>query len=322
MQAWTLRSAWLALAFATVLGGGALGCGAAADPPEAANGATGHAGGDALDPDVFQITIGRRLRVGERFRFERRQRVEKLKIETLAGKKIGEEQTLSVTSFSGTGEVTSADAQGNELSFAYEVESFARSDEDGEWSLPSGTKLRIVRGLDEAGAIVEIDGRPATDREREAVSIFVGLTHDDVGDNAIFGTRQARRVGDSWKARDDLIRAKLAAEGVTIPPDGLTATATLVGVVPTDEGHLREVETSLSIDRFTVPDLPADVTLAGSKLRSSAKMVLGPDGRLLENRSNRKSVVEVNVNHPGGDPSQVTITEETTYDSRNKPIAS
>jgi hypothetical protein len=32
-------------------------------------------------------------------------------------------------------------------------------------------------------------------------------------------------------------------------------------------------------------------------------------------------VVEVNVSHPGGDPSLVTISEETTYDSRNKPIA-
>jgi hypothetical protein len=41
---------------------------------------------------------------------------------------------------------------------------------------------------------------------------------------------------------------------------------------------------------------------------------------LLENRSNRKSVVEVTVNHPGGEPSRVTISEETTYDSRNKPI--
>ncbi len=315
MASWTLRSAWLAATVATVLG-----CGAAADPPEQpANGANGP-GADGLDPDVFQITIGRRLRVGERFQFERRQRVDKLKVETLGGKKLGEERTLTVTSFSGTGEVTSADAQGSELSFAYRIESFARSDEDGEWSLPSGTNLRIVRGLEEAGAVVEIDGRPATAKEREAVAIFVGLTHDDVGDDAIFGTRQARRVGDSWKARDDLIRTKLAGEGVTIPPDGLIATAKLIGVVPTDEGHLREVETSLSIDRFTVPDLPPDVTLADAKLRASAKMVLGPDGRLLENRSNRKSVVEVTVNHPGGEPSRVTISEETTYDSRNKPI--
>jgi hypothetical protein len=297
-----VRSVWLALAVATVLG-----CGAAADPADQpANGQGGTARED-LDPDVFQITIGRRLRVGERFRFERRQRVDKLKVETLAGKKLGEEQTLTVTSFSGTGEVTSADAQGNELSFAYEIESFARSDEEGEWSLPSGTKLRIVRGLDEAGAVVEIDGRPATPKEREAI--------------AIFGTRQARHVGDSWKARDDLIRTKLAGEGVTIPPDGLTATAKLIGVVPTEDGHLREVETSLSIDRFTVPDLPPDVTLADAKLRAKATMVLGPDGRLLENRSNRKSVVEVTVNHPGGDPSRVTISEETTYDSRNKPIS-
>jgi hypothetical protein len=311
-----VRSVWLALAVATVLG-----CGAAADPAEQPANGQGGTAREGLDPDVFQITIGRRLRVGERFRFERRQRVDKLKVETLAGKKLGEEQTLTVTSFSGTGEVTSADAQGNELSFAYEIESFARSDEEGEWSLPSGTKLRIVRGLDEAGAVVEIDGRPATPKEREAIAIFVGLTHDDVGDDAIFGTRQARHVGDSWKARDDLIRTKLAGEGVTIPPDGLTATAKLIGVVPTEDGHLREVETSLSIDRFTVPDLPPDVTLADAKLRAKATMVLGPDGRLLENRSNRKSVVEVTVNHPGGDPSRVTISEETTYDSRNKPIS-
>src|SRR5690348_9483324 len=101
MAARMIRSVWLGVAVATLLG-----CGAAADPPEqAANGGNGTAAGEGLDPDVFQITIGRRLRVGERFRFERRQRVDKNKVETLAGKKLGEEQTLTVTSFSGTGEV-------------------------------------------------------------------------------------------------------------------------------------------------------------------------------------------------------------------------
>lgn len=310
-----LRSLWIT---AIVLW--AVGCGAAADPPEQpADGANGHAE-DGATPDAFEITIGRRLRVGERFRFERRQKVEKMKTETLREKRIDQERSLNVTSFAGTGEVTSVDAQGNELSFGYEIETFARSDEEGEWSLPRGTSLRVVRGLDEASAVVEIDGRAATAKERAAISIFVGLTHESVGDDNIFGTRKARRVGESWKAREDLIRAKLTGEGVTVPEKGLAASAKLIRVVPTPEGHVREIETSLSVDGFTVPDLPEGVAMKSATLSASATMVLGADGRMLENRSNRKSVIEVLVNRGSGEPSTVEIVEETMYDSRNKPV--
>jgi hypothetical protein len=307
--------------FAASFAAGAFGCGAAADPPEQ-SAITGHAGetdGTVGRPDAFEITVGRRLHAGERFRLDRREKVDRTVRESVNGAAPVEERTVRETSFSATGEVEAVDDEGNERAYVYLVQRFARSDEEGTWGLPHGTKIHVVRGETEASAVVTVDGVPARPEVREAIGIFVAFTADGVDDDVLFGTSKPRRVGERWEAREDLVRQALERR-MTVPEDAVSASAALVGVHETPEGWVRELRTDIAVEGFELAGMAPQVEFGDTKLTSTAQMELGPDGRLLSNRSRRRLEVDVTFAPTGGAVRAVEIVEETTYESRNVPL--
>ncbi len=304
---------------ASFFAAGACGCGAAADPPEQSATAAGEADGTVGRPDAFEITVGRRLHAGERFRLDRREKVDRTVRESVNGAPPVEERTVRETSFSATGEVEAVDDEGNERAYVYLVHTFTRSDDEGTWGLPHGTKIHVVRGATEAGAVVNVDGVPASLEVREAIGIFVAFTADGVDDDVLFGTSKPRRVGERWEAREDLVRKALERR-LTVPEDAVSASAALVGVHETPEGWVRELRTDITVEGFELAGMAPQVEFGDTKLTSTAQMELGPDGRLLSNRSRRRLQVDVTFAPTGGAVREVEIVEETTYESRNVPL--
>ena len=168
--------------------------------------------------------------------------------------------------------------------------------------------------------MIEVDGRPASERQREAVAGFIDTTTTGAGDDVVFGTKTPKRVDEAWSARTDLVRERLAEEGMSVPDHGIRATARLVGVEPTPEGHRRKVRCQLTLQGFDLSDLPAGARVSDASLTSSVDMVLAPDGFLLEQASRRTTRLTVTFERPGEPPRSLELRDTTAYESHNRPL--
>jgi hypothetical protein len=258
--------------------------------------------------------------MGERFELDRERHVKKRRVEIGADGERRESIETIDASFRGVGEVAALDREGDARSYFYTIESFTERRGADQLALPAGTTVRVVRALSAADAVIEVDGRPATERQREAFGAFIDITISGVGDDAVFGTPEPKRVNQAWSARTDLVRDKLAWEGVTVGEDRIRAVAKLIGVEPTGEGHRRKVRCQLTIEDFDLAGLPEGAKIGDASLASTVDMVLAPDGFVLEQSSSRTTRLTVAVARDGEAARTLEIHDTSRYESRNRPL--
>lgn len=142
------------------------------------------------------------------------------------------------------------------------------------------TKAGETKSLIETGRIViatregeeeifKIDDVPVDAITKKALSITVPLDDVDVTDDDIFGTREKKSVGDSWKINAALaVKSLEDALKVSTSTANVKGTTTLEGVVKTGREEHLIVSAWISIDSFSVP-LPNGFKIQDGQVNAS-----------------------------------------------------
>ena len=161
--------------------------------------------------------------------------------------------------FQGRAAILDVDGKGRPVKIAFTVEKLTKTER--------GTTIDLLK----PGSVVVADGsleqpiylKDGTMDEsvREAFRL-VYSTHkpDDVTDDEVFGTKQAKRIGDRWPIDLALASENLKDSGVVIPVEHLSGTVSLIAKNKIGVVDCLDLRGELRADEFTMKQLPPGVT--------------------------------------------------------------
>jgi hypothetical protein len=107
--------------------------------------------------------------------------------------------------------------------------------EYGRMSILAGSGTTIVASLDRGKRSYTLNGGNLGPKDREAVSLVADLKRPGFSDDALFGTRERKKVGDTWSANARLL-AQALNEDETLQMENVSGNATLKEVVTESDG--------------------------------------------------------------------------------------
>jgi hypothetical protein len=172
--------------------------------------------------------------------------------------------------FQGTADILELDSKLRPFRINFAVERFTRI-EDG-----------VTTDLLTPGSVIVFDGsrqEPISLRDgalQQSVGEAFRLVHStykpgDVSDDDVFGTKELKSIGDSWPINSTFASENLKSTGITVPPDRLTGTVSLVARDKVDATDCLSFRGSLAADGFTLAetDLPPGVTMGQGSLHAA-----------------------------------------------------
>ncbi|MCI0365355.1 MAG: hypothetical protein L0219_15915 [Phycisphaerales bacterium] len=128
---------------------------------------------------------------------------------------------------------------------------------------------RLTASLEDSETVYRLDGQPLSPYSQEALNLAYNLGDAGRSDDAIFGTKDRKRIDDSWP-----INAKAAADAFRddsepLKPEAFIGSATLLGVK--DFAGLPCIELKLEFNIRGAPtdafDLPPGVEVRSSEIK-------------------------------------------------------
>jgi hypothetical protein len=161
----------------------------------------------------------------------------------------------------------------------------------------------IVASKPDKKAVFEIDGKPVDPKAAKVLAIFVSVGETGATDDEIFGTKERKKIGDTWPAD-----GKRAAEDIQAEMEGgrvepLTGDAKLESVTKQATGEVAKVSVSLS-GKF-VPPIPPQLTVDDAKIEIKA----GGEFPMNSDQQRLTDTAQIAVNFSAhGDSNQGKIT--------------
>ena len=79
-----------------------------------------------------------------------------------------------------------------------------------------------------------VDGKPLPPETQAALNMFIKFPKNDATDNDVFGTKEKKKVGDSWPINKKRIAQDLTKEKINVKPEDVSGKTTLEKVVEVD----------------------------------------------------------------------------------------
>jgi hypothetical protein len=111
----------------------------------------------------------------------------------------------------------------------------------------------VVKKLNGKPAFL-VDGKPVDKKAAAVLGILFAPPHSKVTDDDIFGTKERKKVGESWPINRDLAIMDIAKKGVQI--EDLAGTTKLEKVFVVDGLKCLKVTAEMETDKFTLPFSP------------------------------------------------------------------
>ena len=170
-------------------------------------------------------------------------------------------------------EIVAKNAAGNISELKGKVANLISFKPDGteESLVAEGTDvtLRLAEGAEEP--TVTVEGKPAGAELAEIIGEFFDLGSEDEFDaDAVFGTSEKKKVGESW-AIDPVVAAKSFAEsgdGLEIDPENLEGKLTLHGIVEREGIRCLDIRGELTMKGLKAP-MPPGIEVSESLGRAT-----------------------------------------------------
>ena len=147
---------------------------------------------------------------------------------------------------------------------------------DGDEAIPAGAVVVGERAADDP--TFTVNGTAADADQAAVLTAVVELGRADatVGQDAMFGTPQPRRAGDTW-AGDPAKIAQVLAPQVPVSAEHAKGTGTLVEVKTVGGGPAEVVETTVTVDPLTEGRTIKQLTVTGGTFRSTLTRTMPVD---------------------------------------------
>jgi len=223
---------------------------------------------------AYRVRIVRPLKVGSIFSYAALGTTRELTRVTWAGGTLEERKRSQQCELAATAEVRAVDAAGTPVRTVYRVHRCKGRDENlAETELvPKDTEIEVI--ADALGLRFRIGGQPITEELHAALSLVLARPVPD--DDRIFGSKVARRPGESWPADGALAAARFAANGIRVDPARLGAMVTFKEIAPPAGGGAEKTgECMVLAVAMKAPDAGPELP-EGFRIRSgSLEVTLG-----------------------------------------------
>ena len=214
---------------------------------------------------TYKIQFDRPMKPGEKYNIVASGTQSQAMTATSDGKTVQEQKEDFSIDYKSVEEVIEVDSLGRETKISSTIEKFTKTTGGVTKDLlPKGTVL-----VSSAPGTHQVNGVAVDPEVAKALSMAVQLSKGGAGDDAIFGTKEAKKIGDSWDANAAAMKEDLGKTfgGAALDFAGRT---TLVNVVKSGSGDVLKIQAKITgkvtpplPPGFTVDASALEVTLAG-----------------------------------------------------------
>ena len=202
--------------------------------------------------DDYVIRLTRPTRVGDRYRLDAKGTTSEHEKISMGGQVQNEDKDLSVHLLA-VATVLAVDSSASATKTEYVIESCQRmSGGKTEDVLGAGHKV-VVEADQQGDTTYTVDGDAALEDVQKTLSVVLSAHRpNSPSDDDIFGTRERKRVGDSWSINSTAAAADLTKAGLTVSPEAFTGTVSLDGVRTVGSIKALELSARLKAEGMTM----------------------------------------------------------------------
>jgi len=193
---------------------------------------------------------------------------------------------------------------------------------DGEQkeALPKGTQVVAQPGDGQEEYL--IDGRVVPDEIAEMLGLFITFPTSQVTDDDVFGTKDRKRVGDSWAVNSIKAANDLAAEGLKVDPEDFEGSTTIEKAVVVDGIPCLTLSSKMELSKVE-PPLPPEMTLEKSSMSAAYSGNFPVDTslrRLSEKTNMTMEIVAKGEFAPNAPVVTMSVSAKHTTEVKQRPL--
>lgn len=227
----------------------------------------------------FSILLNRKVKAGDQYGVTGIGHSQQLMNMSMNGQAMPAKQEEMDVEFVAAATVVEATPNGREKRTSFIITKATRTVKGmGSELLPAGTVMVAER----VGSKTQftVDGQPLAADVAKAIDLIVSMGSDEgANDDIIFGTKERKKVGDSWP-----LNAKAAAEDMTSKSNGamklteksISGTTTLVEIVKAKTGDALHLAATMKMTDVTL-DLPPGMKVESSHFDAQMKGLFPAD---------------------------------------------
>jgi len=208
---------------------------------------------------TYKIQFDRPMKPGEKYNIVASGTQSQAMTVTSDGKTLQEQKEEFSVDYKSVEEVLEVDSLGRETKISSTIEKFTKTTGGvTKDMLPKGTVL-----VSSAPNVHLVNGVAVDPDVAKALSMAVQLSKGGPGDDTIFGTREAKKIGDSWDADATAMKEDLSKTFGGAVQD-FAGKTTLVNVVKSGSGDVLKIQAKVT--GKVVPPLPPGFTVDASAM--------------------------------------------------------
>jgi hypothetical protein len=235
----------------------------------------------------FAIQLQRPVKVGDRYGLSANGSEEQVSKVQVNGQAVPPRSSALTVALTAKAEVLAVSLTGREMKTRFIITKATRTVESATGELmPAGTEI-IAEHKGQRTEFI-IDNMPASPDLAKALTVVISLEDDEApGDDVIFGTKERKRVGDTWPVNSTEAAADFARRGgMKMDPKNMTGTTTLSEVTKIDGQSTLVISAVMTIKEVSIP-LPQGIAVQHSEFKATFSGAFPVDGT---KRAMRKSM--------------------------------
>ena len=223
----------------------------------------------------YEIRFFTPKKVGDKFSVDKSAEVSNDMAISMGDQVVNKKKVAFTAKFAGEMKVLKLDDLKRPIEMELTVDALIRKSAGGEEvaSLPKGSIVILTKRL--GHGVFLIDGKKASKDVSEILALFFSIPKTKVVDDDIFGTKDRKKVGDSWPINAAVAMKDLTSEGLNI--EDLKGTVKLEKTFKIDGVECLHVSVEMRSDKYRVPLPPAFIVKKSvMKLSVNGEMIAEP----------------------------------------------
>lgn len=217
----------------------------------------------------YEILMTRGARAGEKYELSASGILNEQMAMSSQGKTLQTNSSSFAMKLEATAEVLEVDDRKDESRISLLISrcTVSGQGDDGEKEvLKKGA--RVVAQMREGKQEFLVDGQAASGEAAKVLSHFISLRTGETNDDHIFGTKERRKVGDSWPVNSVKAAADLSTKGMKVAKEDITGRTTLEKLVEVDGRKCLKINAGIKMSRIGLA-LPAGFEIEKSNMSAT-----------------------------------------------------
>jgi hypothetical protein len=208
----------------------------------------------AAPAETYQIRFTRAVKVGDRYNVAlKARRHKKETITSMSGSLLQADESVIDVEMAALAEVQEIDSKNQPIRVAYNIERCTRT-EKGKTSEVVPRGRIVIVSFSNGDTIFNIDGKRAKKKVEEVLGIILSANEPGAAtDDDIIGTKDPKRLGDSWRPNAQALSGEIKYMGIKVLPANISGTIKLSDKRKQDDLDVLELSGRIELRDAKIP---------------------------------------------------------------------